>query len=116
MLWYYGEAFTLISLISWNFFVIFFTEEGSYQGLKDATSFGLLSDKSAEILGLKYSNFHRILHTGRFGHFQPSWAWLKSAESNVTSGQKTPCGRRPVWRIFKFFEYLDLNYSVVLAD
>ena len=26
----------------------------SYQGLKDATSFGLLSDKSTEILGWKY--------------------------------------------------------------
>ena len=28
----------------------------SYQWLKDATSFGLISDKSAEILGSKYLN------------------------------------------------------------
>ena len=55
ILWYYGEGFHLdFSVISWNFFKIFFTEEGSYQWLKDATSFALLSDKSAEIFKLKY--------------------------------------------------------------
>ena len=43
-----------------EFLCDFFTEEGSYQGLKDATSFGLLSDKSAELLGSKYSNFCQI--------------------------------------------------------
>ena len=32
----------------------------SYQGLKDATSFGLICDKSAEILGWKYSNFYQF--------------------------------------------------------
>ena len=99
-----------------EFLCDFFTEERSYQGLKDATSFGLLSDKSAEILGSKYSIFRQILHTGRFGHFRPSWAWLKSAESDITSSRKTLCGRRPVWRIFQFFEYLDLNKLAVLAD
>ena len=31
-----------------DFLLDFFTEERSYQWLKDATSFGLLSDKSAE--------------------------------------------------------------------
>ena len=41
----------------WDFLLDIFTEEGSYQGLKDTTSFGLLSDKSAEILGSEYSNF-----------------------------------------------------------
>ena len=43
-----------------DFLLDFFTEEGSYQGLKDATSFGLLSDKSAEILGSEYSNFRQF--------------------------------------------------------
>ena len=43
-----------------DFLLDFFTEEGSYQGLKDATSFGLLSDKSPMILGSKYSNFRQI--------------------------------------------------------
>ena len=32
----------------------------SYQGLKDATSFGLICDKSEEILGWKYSNFRQF--------------------------------------------------------
>ena len=41
---------TSISLLSVGLSLRFFTEEGSYQGLKDAASFGLLSDKSAEKL------------------------------------------------------------------
>ena len=53
------RAFPEISLISWNFFFfkIFFTTERSYQGLKDVTSFGLLSDKSAEKLEEENSKF-----------------------------------------------------------
>ena len=35
----------------------FFIRDRSYQGLKDATSFGLISDKSAEKLEWKNSNF-----------------------------------------------------------
>ena len=62
----YGEGFhPHFSVISYDFFEIFFTEERSYQGLKDGTSFGLLSDKSAEE---ENSNFCQILHTG---HFRP---------------------------------------------
>ena len=49
-----------------DFLLDFFTEEGSYEGLKDTTSFGLLSDKSTEILGWKYSNFCQY---GRIGNF-----------------------------------------------
>ena len=37
-----------------EFLLDFFTEERSYQGLKDATLMSFLSDKSAEILGSKY--------------------------------------------------------------
>ena len=33
----------------WDFLLDFFTEQGSYQWLKDATSFALISDKNAEI-------------------------------------------------------------------
>ena len=56
-LWHYGEGIPPgFSVISWNLFKIFFTEEGSYQWLKDATSFGLLSDKTAEKLEGEYSN------------------------------------------------------------
>ena len=51
------STFTSISLLSVGLSLRFFTEEGSYQGLKDATSFGLLSDKSTEILGSEYSDF-----------------------------------------------------------
>ena len=43
ILWYYGEDIHLdFSVISWHFLLDIFTEEGSYQGLKDATSFGLM--------------------------------------------------------------------------
>ena len=51
------STFTSISLLSVGLSLRFFTEEGSYQGLKDTTLFGLLSDKSAEILWSEYSNF-----------------------------------------------------------
>ena len=37
-----------------EFLLDVFTEERSYQGLKDAALISFLSDKSAEILGLKY--------------------------------------------------------------
>ena len=42
------RSFTSISLLSVGISLRFFTKERSYQGLKDATSFSLLSDKSAE--------------------------------------------------------------------
>ena len=51
----------------------FLMRDRSYQWLKDATSFGLLSDKSAEKLKGENSNF---CQNGRIGNFQPSWAWL----------------------------------------
>ena len=57
ILWYYGEGIPPDFCYQLDFLLDFFTEEGSYQGLKDATSFGLLSDKSTEIVGWKYSNF-----------------------------------------------------------
>ena len=44
-----------ISVITWSFFKIYFTEYRSYQYLQDDTLFGLLSDKSAEIFKFKYS-------------------------------------------------------------
>ena len=37
-----------------DFLLDFFTEEGSYQWLKDATLFGLISDESAQIQGSEY--------------------------------------------------------------
>ena len=90
----------------------FFTEERSYQGLKDATLFGLLSDKSTEKLEEENSNFRQILHTG---HFQPS---VHMQISQVTS---LPVGKSCVSQVasmenFQSFEYLDLNYSALLAD
>ena len=38
------------SVINWSWGLIFFMRDRSYQWLKDATSFGLLSDKSTEKL------------------------------------------------------------------
>ena len=61
------RASTSISLLSGGLSLSFFTEEGSYQGLKDATSFGLLSDKSTGILRWKYSNFRQIPDSAIFG-------------------------------------------------
>ena len=57
------KGFPQISLLSVRIRLRFFTEEGSYQWLKDATSFGLLSNKTAEKLGGKFE-FLPILYTG----------------------------------------------------
>ena len=125
ILWYYGQDMHLnFCVISWTFLLDFLTEEGSYQGLKDATSFGLLSDKSTEILGLKYLNFRQILHTGQFGHFEPSWAWLKLCFHmqinqwwcHFWSEKLCVEGQAASMENFQFFEYLYLNYSALLAD
>ena len=57
------RGFTWISLLESN--QILLTGERSYQWLKDATSFGLISDKSAEKLEVENLNV---------GHFSISWA------------------------------------------
>ena len=51
---------TSISLLSVGLSLKFFTEERSYEGLKYATSFGLLSDKSAEKLEGEYSKNYQF--------------------------------------------------------
>ena len=49
-LWHYGEDIHLdFSVINWSWGAHFVMRDRSYQWLKDATSFGLISDKSAEI-------------------------------------------------------------------
>ena len=54
-LWHHGKGIHLyFSVINWSWGLIFFMRERSYQWLKDATSFGLISDKSAEIQGSEY--------------------------------------------------------------
>ena len=54
----YSEGIHLdFSLFSWNLYQILLTGERSYQGLKDAISFGLISDKSAEKSEGENSNF-----------------------------------------------------------
>ena len=64
--------FACISLISWSFCKIFFTEDRSYQYLQDATSFGLLSDKSTvyfnseNLIGIGFSIL-AALHLGQRG-------------------------------------------------
>ena len=93
------RAFPLISLLSIIISLrFFFTEERSYQGLKGATLFGLLSDKSAEKLEGEYSKNYQ---------FSILAAWLTRSLhflfcmqiSQVTS---LPGGsvlaRWPVWR------------------
>ena len=53
----YGEGFHLDFSHQLESYQILLTAERSYQGLKDATSFGLISDKSAEKLEGENSNF-----------------------------------------------------------
>ena len=48
-LWYYVEGFHPDLCYQLESYQILLTGERSYQGLKDATLFSLISDKSAEI-------------------------------------------------------------------
>ena len=57
ILWHYVEDMYLnFSVINWSWGAHFFMRDRSYQWLKDATLFGMISDKSAEIWGSKYLN------------------------------------------------------------
>ena len=49
ILWYYGEDMLLDFCYQLELGAHFFMRDRSYQWLKDATSFGLISGKSAEI-------------------------------------------------------------------
>ena len=103
-----------------DFLIDFFTEEGSYQGLKDATLIGLLSDKSAEIQGLKYSNFGQfsILANsaifGLRGHGLSS-EWCHMHVQRLCFWKKCHVGKA-VWRLFQIIKYFDPNISALLAD
>ena len=54
ILWYYGENIHLDFCYQLELGAHLFMRDRSYQWLKDATSFGLISDKSAEIQGSEY--------------------------------------------------------------
>ena len=66
------REFTSISLLSVGILSNLLTGERSYQGLKDATLFGLISDKSAEILGSKYSNLRQFSILATW----PTWSFM----------------------------------------
>ena len=74
----------------WDFLLDIFTEEGSYQGLKDATLFGLISDKSAEIRGSEYwknCQFSILADSAIFAFLSPLHV-CKLADDDITSGLK----------------------------
>ena len=99
-------------------------KDRSYQGLKDATLFGLICDKSAEIRGSEYwknCQFSILADSPIFAFLLPLLS--KLADDDVMRMCKgnffehAPCrGQAASMEIFQFFEYLDLNYSVLLAD
>ena len=93
-----------------EFFQILLTGDRSYQYLKDATLFVLLSDKSAEIFECKYLKNWNLPpgHLPTHGVFICKWGgsdvtWLiciwKQTRSSVSA-------MRPVWRIAKYSNIL----------
>ena len=97
-----------------DFLLDFFTEAGSYQWLKDATSFGLLSNKSAEKLE---GNIQKIANSPyEIGHFHPLCSIFLCKWAKWCHFQSENSVRKAVWGMFQYFEYLDLNYSALLAD
>ena len=108
---------TSISLLSVGFFLRFLTEERSYEGLKDATSFGLISDKSAEIRGSEY--WKNCQFSIRNWPFSPSCSYANEP-SDVTSPEIVTFGQD--FRDFLLacstgallrFEFISFNYSTI---
>ena len=92
-----------------DFLLDFFTEERSYQGLKDATSFGLISDKSAKIRGLEYwKNCQFSIHT-KSAILGLLVGICKLADDDVTSGQKNVARQPEQIPIFRIFPLEDLS-------
>ena len=94
----------------------------SYQWLKDATSFGLISNKSAKNLTSKIQKITNFPY--EIGHFRSLWAWLTLLLGTEVMSLRM-CkgyflnfehGQAPSMENFQFFEYLDLNYSALLAE
>ena len=78
----------------------------SYEWLKDATLFGLISDKSAEIRGSEYwKNCQFSIRNWPFSAFLFVCFVCKVADDDITCMRKgyfrtrSMSARRPVWRI-----------------
>ena len=90
---------------------ILLTGERSYQWLKDATSFVLLSDKSAEIFKSKYLNICQFSILATW----PTWSfvfvfickWGCDITSAFTEG---------TMENFQIIKYFDSNYLALLSD
>ena len=98
-----------------DFLLDYFTEEGSYQWLNDTTLIGLLSDKSAEILGWKYSNFCQngwICNFCLCGH---GLNWLGSDIMRMHKGYFRVHVEGGMEN-FQIIKYFDPNISALLAD
>ena len=84
----------------------FFMRDRSYQCLKDATSFGLLSDKSAEKLKGENLNFCQNGRIGNFCLHGHGLYWLRVTSHACTKAifeQNSVSARQRVWRISNFF-------------
>ena len=92
----------------------------SYQWLKDATSFGLISDKSTEIQGSEYWENCQFSILAEIGPFHPSWAWL--TPSDVTHmcksyfQTKLCVGQAASMENFQIIKYFESDYLVILSD
>ena len=86
-----------------EFLLDLFTEERSYQGLKDATSISFLSDKSAEILGSKYLKIWKFSILPQYGVFQLEVMSQPHLHMSEHEGE-APCGQYGELAIFPIFQ------------
>ena len=78
-----------------DFLLDIFMRDRSYQGLKDATSFGLICDKSTEIWGSEYwknFQFSILADSAIFAFLLSSCSEWHHAHAQRLCFQKTPCG------------------------
>ena len=113
LLWGHAPRFLCYQV---DFLLDFFTEEGSYQWLNDATSFGLLSDKSAEILGWKYLNFCQNGQICNYSLHGCGLNWLRVTSRACAKAIFMSMQKGASMENFQIIKYFDPNISALLAD
>ena len=116
--WGYSPWFLCYQL---DFLLDIFMRDRSDQGLKDATSFGLICGKSAEIRGLEYwknCQFSIVADSAIFGFLLPLLV-CKLADDDVTCMCKGYFRTRSVsasMENFQIIKYFESDYLAILSD
>ena len=119
MLWYYGEDIHLDFCYQLDFLLDIFMRDRSYQELKDATSFGLICGKSAEIQGSEYwknCQFSILANSVIFAFLLPSCSYANWPRVTSHACAKALFSENSVWARFQNIKYFKSDYIALLSD